>query len=97
MDQADKNLLLYIAEALIESLKSDSESVGDTAEVMMIGKKVEVMGRYIQSRGTGGAYMKMTKAEFIRLFEDDEHYEGYVIRANEIEAEGGFQSPDLPY
>lgn len=88
MNKSSKNLLLYIAESLVESLKADAATVGDEERVRIIGKKVEAMGRYIQSRGTGPGYMKMTRSEFLSI--QDEHYDAYVDKADEIEAEGGF-------
>lgn len=88
MEKSDKNLLLYIAEELIEMLQSDAAN--DQDEVIALGKIVETMGRYLQSKGAGPGYMKMTKSEFILVCERLQDHELYADKADEIESEGGF-------
>lgn len=90
MLKSSKNLLLYIAEALVENLKADSDTTNDQEEVRILGKRVEALGRYIQARGSGPGYMKMTRSEFLLLQQNDEEYDLYMDKADEIEAEGGF-------
>jgi hypothetical protein len=92
MTKSTQNLLLYIAESLVETLRSDSEQVGDTEQVRIAGKRVEAMGRYLQARGTGPGYMKMTRSEFLSIQPKDENYDLYLDKADEIESEGGFLS-----
>lgn len=91
MDKSTKNLLLYIAEAILEDLQADSMA-NDHEEVSVIAKRVEALGRYTQSRGTGVGYMKMTKSEYIALHANDaeDDYYFYISKADEIESEGGF-------
>lgn len=90
MDISTKHLLLYIAESILEQLQSDC-TANDREEVVMLGKRVEALGRYVQSRGTGHGYMKMTKTEFLLLHsKEDDDYDCYLFKADEIESEGGF-------
>lgn len=89
MNKSTKNLLLYIAESLIEYLQADS-TANDHEEVGVLAKRVQALGRYTQSRGTGPGYMKMTRSEFLLLHSKDDDYDAYLFKADEIEAEGGF-------
>ena len=93
MKQSVKMELLYITESLLDILKDDPDIDGE--QLIQASKVVEIMCRYTQCKGSGPGYMKMTKADFLSAFKgfvDDESYEDYVCKADDIELEGGFLS-----
>lgn len=92
MEHSTKNLLLYIAESLLENMKAAPDVKEHEELVKNLSKIVESLGRYLQNRGGQPGYMKMTKSEFLSSHKilGDESYENYLYKADEIEEEGGF-------